>query len=63
MLKELNSIAAGMLGLNGYPQQPLFGTPVRQKEAGATPRRVAAPMPQACPRGLAGAAPAAPGCR
>jgi hypothetical protein len=51
-------LAAGWLGLHGYPPQPIFGAVARDKDAAVT-----APESQACPRVVAPTAFAAPACR
>jgi hypothetical protein len=38
MLKELNAIAGGLLGLEGYPTKPLWSNEASRREAGAEPR-------------------------
>jgi hypothetical protein len=35
MLKELNAIASGLLGLEGYPTKPLWSNGASRREAGA----------------------------
>ena len=49
MLKELNSIAAGLLGLGGYPLQPSW-PPVCGARAPAATGSAGSDEPIACPR-------------
>jgi len=46
MLKQLNGIAAGLLGLHGYPVEPISWAPTRPSPALADPAAAAAAAPR-----------------
>lgn len=46
MLKELNAIAGGLLGLEGYPTKPLWSNPAPRGDTVADPRHPSTHAPE-----------------